>query len=243
MAAIPGQPNSVAVMTYFPSDGPNGIQLAIYDSGVTPTVSYVGYDPFPWAMVVNAATNEIYGPGGPLGAGYSTYTYNSTGITLKFSTSSGENTAGSNIDDVQLANGALYTSYGQGINPENAAVLGTYCQRDDRRPRSRSRGLDPDLEKPFSLKTKMIQLHHRYGFGLHDGPFNLSDYTATSDTPIQIAAPESRANYQWQSPDPVPDSHAGDPMVSPSTALEALSACAPVSCRTSPPQRQTSPLR
>jgi trimeric autotransporter adhesin len=202
MAAIPGQPNSVAVMTYFPSDGPNGIQLAIYDSGVPrpTTVSYVGYDPFPWAMVVNAATNEIYGPGGPLGAGYSTYTYNSTGITLKFSTSAGENTAASNIDDVQLANGALYTSYGQAINPENSAVLGTFYPSGTTAAQG-SIAVDTSLSKAFFLEDGNTDFVIGSGFSTYQiGAFNLSDYTATSDTPIQITAPESRANYQWQGP-------------------------------------------
>jgi trimeric autotransporter adhesin len=198
MAAIPSQPNSVAVMTYFPSDGPNGILLAIYDSGVPrpATVSYVGYDPFPWAMVVNAATNEIYGPGGPLGAGYSTYTYNSTGITRKFSTSAGENTAASNIDDVQLANGALYTSYGQAINPENAAVLGTFYPSGTTASQG-SIAVDTNLGKAFFLEDENPDFSP--GFSTYQiGAFNLSDYTATSDTPIQIAAPWSRADYQWQ---------------------------------------------
>lgn len=202
MAAIPGQPNSVAVMTYFPSDGPNGILLAIYDSGVPrpTTVSYVGYDPFPWAMVVNAATNEIYGPGGPLGSGYSTYTYNSTGITLKFSTSAGKNTAESNIDDVQLANGALYTSYGQAINPENAAVLGTFYPSGTTASQG-SIAVDTSLGKAFFLEEENTNFVIGSGFSTYQiGAFNLSDYTATSDTPIQIAAPESRANYQWQGP-------------------------------------------
>lgn len=202
MTAIPGQPNSVAVMTYFPSDGPNGILLAIYDSGVPrpTTVSYVGYDPFPWAMVVNAATNEIYGPGGPLGSGYSTYTYNSNGITLKFSTSAGENTAGSNIDDVQLANGSLYTSYGQAINPENAAVLGTFYPSGTTAAQG-SIAVDTTLGKAFFLEDTTTNFAIGSGFSTYQiGAFNLSNYAATSDTPIQIAAPESRANYQWQGP-------------------------------------------
>jgi trimeric autotransporter adhesin len=203
MAAIPNQPNSVAVMTYFPSDGPNGILLAIYDSGVPrpTTVSYVGYDPFPWAMVVNAATNEIYGPGGPLGnGGYSAYTYNSNGITREFSTSSGENTAESNVDDVQLANGVLYTSYGQGINPENAAVLGTFYPSGTT-PAQGSIAVDTTLGKAFFLEDVNINFVIGTGFSTYQiGAFNLSNYAATSDTPIQIAAPESRANYQYQGP-------------------------------------------
>ncbi len=198
MAAIPGQPNSVAVMTYFPSDGPTGIQLAIYDSGVPrpTTVSYIGYDPFPWAMVVNAATNEIYGPGGPLGAGYSTYTYNSNGITLKFSTSAGQNTAGSGVDDVQLANGALYTSYGRAINPENAAVLGTFYPSGTTASQG-SIAVDTNLGKAFFLEDENPDFSPSFST-YQIGAFNLSDYTATSDTPIQIAAPWSRADYQWQ---------------------------------------------
>jgi trimeric autotransporter adhesin len=203
MAAIPGQPNSVAVMSYFPSDGPNGILLAIYDSGVPrpTTVSYVGYDPFPWAMVVNAATNEIYGPGDPLGiGGYSTYTYNSNGITREFSTSSGENTAESNVDDVQLANGALYTSYGQAINPANAAVLGTFYPSGTTAAQG-SITVDTTLGKAFFLEDITTNFVIGTGFSTYQiGAFNLSDYTATSDTPIQIAAPESRANYQYEGP-------------------------------------------
>jgi trimeric autotransporter adhesin len=202
MAAIPGQPNSVAVMTYFPSDGPNGILLAIYDSGVPrpTTVSYVGYDPFPWAMAVHAASNEIYGPGGPLGSGYSTYTYDSNGITLKFSTSAGENTAQNNVDDIQFANSALYTSYGQAINPENAAVLGTFYSSGTTAAQG-SIAVDTTLGKAFFLENEDTDFVIGTGFSTYQiGAFNLSDYTATSDTPIQIAAPESRANYQWQGP-------------------------------------------
>ncbi|WP_353069964.1 IPT/TIG domain-containing protein [Tunturibacter empetritectus] len=203
MAAIPGQPNSVAVMSYFPSDGPNGILLAIYDSGVPrpTTVSYVAYDPFPWAMVVNAATNEIYGPGDPLGiGGYSTYTYNSSGITREFSTSSGENTAESNVDDVQLANGVLYTSYGQAINPANADVLGTFYPSGTTAAMG-SIAVDTTLGKAFFLENITTNFFIGTGFSAYQiGAFNLSNYTATSDTPIQIAAPESRVNYQYEGP-------------------------------------------
>ena len=123
LAALPGSPNSVVIS--FSTGGWQGINVGIFDSGVyrgTPSTAFTAYDAAN-TLLVNGTKGEIYaGAGGS----YFTYSYNAAGITkLATSTTAATYTSYSS-DEMQIANGQLYTDFGQVFDPESGSLLGSF---------------------------------------------------------------------------------------------------------------------
>jgi len=197
LAALPGATDSVVVSTVS--------SLTIYDTGVarSSAISF-NFDPFPWALIVDGTKNEIYGPGNFVyPGGYNTYKYSAAGITLNSSTSSNLTYAANNTDDVQIAGGRLYTSYGQVVDPESGSLLGTFYSSGTTAAQG-SVTVDTVLGKAFVLEGSSD------AFGGFTGTigsstaqlaaFNTSEFTATSSAPIPISIPTYRATYQYAGP-------------------------------------------
>lgn len=205
LAALPGSPDSVVVSTYYGGyTEPTGEFLAIFDGGVArPTkVSFATYASFPWTMIVNGATNEIYGPGTVFPEPYVTYSYDSTGVSTKSSTNNSNLTyAANNTDDVQLVGGTLYTSYGMGVDAETGTKLGSFYSSGTT-PAQGSIAVDSAQAKAFILNG--YSDYADSGVPLQNATlyaFNTADYSITSDTPIPLVMPQAtRGSYQYAGP-------------------------------------------
>ena len=207
LAALPGAPDSVIVTTYYGGyTVDTGRTMSIFDSGVarSKTISFATYAPYPWTMIVNGATQEIYGPGSvdSYAAPYITYTYDATGITLKSSTNSNILYANNNTDDSQLVGSTLYTSFGQGVNAETGALLGTFYSSGTTRAEG-SIAVDTTLGEAFILDG--AQNVFTYGGGASLGSatlraFHIADYSVTADAGIPVALPLFGASYVYQGP-------------------------------------------
>lgn len=115
LAALPGEPNSVAVATNVGIFGGQGV--TIYDSGVARTGSSVSVGEGPLSFGSSAST--LY-----LGSSYVyDLTVGSTGITNSTQLAS---TSSSNLLWLQYDNGSLYLSNGQVLNATSGALNGTF---------------------------------------------------------------------------------------------------------------------
>lgn len=200
LAALPGTPDSVVVSTYYGGyTVPTGRTLAIFDGGVArpQTISFNTYAPFPWVLIVDGSTNEIYGPGtvnnqaGP----YITYTYNANGITLK-SSMNNLIVAQSNTDDVQIVGSTLYNSYGQALDAQTGAILGNFSAIGPV-------VVDPALGKTFILDGASGVFANSGSFSIGSATlraFNTADYSQTASAPMPVALPLYRPSYQYAGP-------------------------------------------
>ncbi len=179
LLALPGAPNSV-VVSFATSDFGTG-QLGIFDSGalrgslVSANITQ-GFD----ALQVNGSLNEIYVAGG---SSYETFTYSSSGLTAKANISSGNTFAENGVDEIQLANGMIYTDYGQASDAESGALLGTFYSSGTM-VADGSIAVDTTLGKAFILDNASGQ---SYSDTNQIQIFNLSDYTSTGSA-IPIAS-------------------------------------------------------
>jgi len=202
LAALPGTSDSVVVCIY---NGiyspPTGVALTIYDGGVArPNSITPNFATFPWALLVDGSNHEIYGPGDALdNRSYNIYSYDANGVTQKYSTSSSTNRyASNNNDDVQIVGNTLYTDYGQGVDRETGALLGTFYSSGTTVAQG-AITVDTSLGKAFILEGS----GNAWGtpspgnFSAVLGAFNTADYSATSDTPIAVSIPIFRASYQY----------------------------------------------
>ena len=198
LAALPGATDSVVVSTYYGGyTEPTGVSLAIYDSGVarSSVISPATYATFPWALIVNGTTNEIYGPGNSPFGSYNTYSYSAAGVTIQSSTPSSLTYAGSNTDEVQIAGGNMYTDYGQVINPETGALVGTFYIPN---PVSSGSTLAAQGSTTVDMSVRERPLSWRPHSAIYQiGAFNLADYSATAAPPIPISIPTYTASYQF----------------------------------------------
>ena len=116
LAVAPGNPNLVAVARYYPStSSPAGI--AIFDNGVPRTQSGPGDIVGAQALAFAAAT-KLYGGGN---THLETMTVGASGVTVTSMTSFN---VGSQI---KLANGRIYSSSGQVVDPDAGTLLGTFA--------------------------------------------------------------------------------------------------------------------
>jgi len=195
LAAIPNQTDSVVVAT---PAGNVGQALAIYDSGVirgTPVAAtFFTYNP--WGLVVDGSKNEIYAAGGGQGGGqnYATFNYDASGLTQKFLVGYNNNQyAGQNNNEIEKANGSLYTDFGQVFDAENATLLGSFYSSANILAQG-STTIDTTLGLAFVLEggwsSNQFQLQ----------AFKLSDFTLASPAAIETADPTSRAPYMIEGP-------------------------------------------
>jgi trimeric autotransporter adhesin len=195
LAALPGAPDSVVVATVA---GNINQALAIYDSGVIrgQAIQATIYTYNPWALVVDGTRSEIYAGGSagtPYPTNYDTYTYDASGLTLKTAGPPNLSYASQNNNEMQIANGRLYTDFGQVDDPESGTVLGTFYSSGTAAAQG-STTVDTTLGLAFVLEgyygSSQFQLQS----------FNLSDFTPTASIPIAIYNPTSRAGYQIEGP-------------------------------------------
>jgi len=194
LAALPGATNSVIVST---PAGNTGQALAIYDSGVVRgTPVQATYDTYnPWALLADGTNSEIYSAGsGSLGlANYNTYTYSASGLTLKASSNTSLSYASQNNDEIQIANGLLYTDFGQVENAETGALMGTFYTSGTTAAQG-STAVDSTLGLAFVLEGYYESTQYQLQ------AFDLSNFSATSAATIPIYNPTFRASYQIQGP-------------------------------------------
>jgi hypothetical protein len=196
LAALPGAADSVVVSTYLGIyTSPTGVSLTIYDSGVprSSVVDFSTYATFPWALIVNGTTNEIYGPGNSPFDSYNTYAYSAAGVTAKSSTYSTLTYANSNTDEVQIVGGNMYTDYGQVVNPETGTLLDTFYSSGTAAAQG-SIAIDSTLGLAFILEGYYGSTQYQLG------AFDLSNFNATTAAPIPIYNPTFRASYQYAGP-------------------------------------------
>ena len=122
LAAMPGSSSSVIVLR---ATSYSNSAVDIYDNGVLRTNSgslsyYTGY-----TLQVDSSRSEIYVGGN----GLYTFTYNASGVTTKVTNSNSNIALGnSTMDDMQLANGVLYSDFGKAYDAEAGTLLGTFYQ-------------------------------------------------------------------------------------------------------------------
>ncbi|WP_263366365.1 beta strand repeat-containing protein [Edaphobacter bradus] len=171
LAALPGSPNSVVVSL--------SNSIAIFDNGVrrgpAPTNNYLynsGY-----ALQVDGTKSEIYVAAN---SDYYVYTYNSTGITLKTTATTGTYAAAYGIDDLQATGGRIYADSGHAYDVESGALLGTFYASGTT-PASGPIVADTALGKAFVLDYSSL------GYGYNQiQTFNSSDYTSASSSVIPV---------------------------------------------------------
>jgi hypothetical protein len=200
LAALPGATDSVVVAT---PAGNIGQALAIYDSGVvrgTPLqATFYTYNP--WALFVDGTKNEIYAAGSNT---YDTYTYDSSGLTLKTANPSNQSNltqsyANQNNDEVEIVNGLVYTDFGQVDDPESGNLLNNFYSTGTTLAQG-STAIDTTLGKAFILEGSSGASNGFTGT-IGSSPaqlasFNTADFTPTQAAPIAISIPTYRATYQ-----------------------------------------------
>jgi hypothetical protein len=178
LAALPGSPNSVVVSSSNSSSGPG---VAIYDSGVlrgSASLTNNSYNS-PNALLVDGSKSEIYAGGYSL----NTYTYSSSGLTPKAASSSLTGYANATYDEMQIANGVLYTDSGEAFDPESGSLLGTFYSSGTALAAGPS-AADATLGKLFVLDDSS---QYSYGYYNQIQVFNTSNYTAASTSVIPVS--------------------------------------------------------
>ena len=183
LAAMPGASTSVIVLqgptTYY-----NG-QVAIYDNGVLrgsmgAAIYYNGY-----TLQVDDSRSEIYAGG----SGLFTYTYSTSGVTLKNSNTNSNIALGSNtMDDMQLVSGQLFGDFGKVYDSESGTLLGTMYQSGTTVAQGATY-YDSTLGKVFVLDNNSSSNYYYSGYNQIQ-IFSPTDYSASS-TVIPINVPYS----------------------------------------------------
>jgi trimeric autotransporter adhesin len=186
----------VIVSTYNGLYSPDsGVNLAIYGSGVARSAAISSatnsYDPFAWVLLVDPARKEIYGLGGADNYQYKTYSYSASGITLKSSTPSSLTYAANDTDEAQIVAGRMYTDYGQVVDPESGALLGTLYSSATIWAQG-SATVDTTLGKIFVLEAS-INSHQLVAF-------NLANLSRTAAPAIPISLPDFQRAYAYGGP-------------------------------------------
>jgi hypothetical protein len=177
LAALPGSPNSVVVS--FTSNYSNET-FAIYDNGVMRGSGISGYaigsiD----ALQVDGTRSEIYAGSQ---SGYATYTYNSSGLTLLATGATTSEYATSSNDEMQIADGLLYTDFGTVYDAESGALMGTFYNSGTT-PATGTTYADATLGKAFVLDSSSSP----YSAANQIQVFNTSNYTLESISTIPIS--------------------------------------------------------
>ena len=177
LAALPGAPNSVVVAapsaSYY-----YGTAIVIYDNGVirgTPA-SYSNYTSAN-ALQIDGTKNEVYVAGS---GGYSVYSYNASGVTLKTSVTTG-NYASYYSDDLQLAAGRIYTDFGTVDDVESGSLLGTFYTSGTI-PATGPVYADTTLNRAFILDSP-VQYSYSY---TQIQTFNTTDFNPSSTSVIPV---------------------------------------------------------
>lgn len=119
LTALPGSPNSV-VESYFGNVG-------IFDNGVLRGSPWTEPSNAIYALQADGSKDEIYAAGGTYqNSGYNILQYSTSGLTQLATAPAVYNFANDNAGEIQVANGTLYTDYGQAFNAETGTLLGSF---------------------------------------------------------------------------------------------------------------------
>jgi hypothetical protein len=184
LAALPGAPNSVVVSA---TNEFSDLSLAIFDNGVlrgAATPANYSYSSG-YALQVNGTLGEVYEGG----TGYNTYTYSSTGLTLKATSKTSATYASSSNDEMQIAGGQLYGDFGQVFDPESGSLLGTFYETGTT-VAAGTTVADTTLGLAFVLDSSTGATYNGYN---QIQAFNLSNYALASAAAIPISVPYQAA--------------------------------------------------
>jgi trimeric autotransporter adhesin len=170
LAALPGSPNSVIV-----SASPG---IAIYDNGVrrgpAPTNNYLNNGGN--ALQVDGSKSEIYVAASNT---YYVYTYNSGGVTLRTTATTGTYSGYYN-DDLQAIGGRIYTDTGHVYDVESGSLLGTFYNTG-------TTVASGPVVADTSLNKAFIFDYNNVGFGYNQvQTFNTTDFTSASSSVIPV---------------------------------------------------------
>ena len=184
LAALPGSPNSVVVSS---TNEFSELNLNIFDNGVVrgSTGTSAAYNE-PYALQVNGTNSEVYAGAGSV---YYTYTYDSAGLTKKATGNAGTYAGYGSGDDMQLANGIIYTDSGGAFDAESGSLLGTFYSSGST-PATGPTVADPTLGKAFVLDNTA---GYNTGSYTQIQVFNLGTYTQTTTGVIPISVNTSAA--------------------------------------------------
>lgn len=179
LAALPGATDSVVVSL----NSGFGTSLNIYDSGVPRTAATSGYYANPSALLVDGTRNEIYAG---LSGSYYVYTYTASGLKQKTAVFSGQY-ANSTYDEMQIANGRLYTDFGTVYDPESGSLLGTFYNTGTTAAAGTTTA-DTTLGKVFVLDSFAAGYPTNYN---QIQIFNTSDYNLSGSSAIPVSVASS----------------------------------------------------
>jgi hypothetical protein len=118
LAVAPGNPNAVAVARYYPAVSPSTAGVAIFDNGVQRPKTGPGHIEGADYLAFSATESKLYGTGTHYGL--RTMTIDASGVTAQGKTSFDVR------GTIKFANGLVYSSGGQVINPDTGTLLGTF---------------------------------------------------------------------------------------------------------------------
>jgi hypothetical protein len=118
LAVAPGNPNLVAVARYYPGTSPPEAGVAVFDNGVQRTKTGPSHIEGADFLAFSATESKLYGGG--YYAGLRTMTIDASGVTVNGKTSFDVRAR------IKFANGLVYSSSGQVINPDTSTLLGTF---------------------------------------------------------------------------------------------------------------------
>ncbi len=176
LAALPGATDSVVVSA---TNEFSNLALAIYDSGVVRGGSSSTNNAYnsAYSLLVDGTRGEVYA--GSQNA-YYTYTYGSTGLTLKASSTSGTY-ASTSSDEMQIAGGKLYTDFGGVYDAESGSLLGTLYSSGTTKAGGPT-GVDTSLGEAFVLDNST----NSYGTYNQIQAFDTSTYNQKGVTTIPV---------------------------------------------------------
>jgi hypothetical protein len=174
LAALPGATDSVVVSS---SGGYSTPALAIYDAGVLRGAILNNYTlPTASALNVDGSRSEIYAGG----SGYVTYTYNASGLTKLAQSATTASFASYYFDEMQLANGRVYSDAGGVYDAESGSLLGTFYTSGTTVAGGPT-AVDTTLGRAFILDGGA----GTYAYNQIQA-FNTSDFNATSASTIPV---------------------------------------------------------
>ena len=186
LSALPGAPNSVVVALQGGA-GSATPSLGIYDSGVLRGTSATNnYYSEPYALQVDGTRSEIYAAGQGF---YTTYTYNSSGITQLATNTSG-NYANYSQNEIQVVGGRLYTDFGTVDDAESGSLLGTFYSSGTTVALG-STTVDTTLGRAFILDSV-----DQYSTPNQIQVFNIADFTSASSSTIPFSLSDNSSNTQ-----------------------------------------------
>jgi hypothetical protein len=118
LAVAPGNPNVVAVARNYPAVSPSQAGVAVFDNGVQRSKTGPGHTGGADYLAFSAVGSKLYGSGQY--TSLQTMSIDASGVTITGSASFSVH------GKIKFANGLVYSSGGQVINPDTNTLLGTF---------------------------------------------------------------------------------------------------------------------